>query len=281
MAVCLAAATAHAYFERAVTSARTVALGGAFVGVADDPSALTVNPAGLALSRRVGALATYDIPFGVSQLNETYAAAAVPVGRNTIGASWHYFGLSGALSENLVSVAIARHLIATTQDASLSVGASVDWYRAAADATGESDDVLTGGVGVLLRPFPIIGIGYTIRDVVEGDVHLLSGGPGTSIRRKQAWGLSYRWENRVTLSLERRQTAEREWRNHAGLEIITHPSLLLRGGVDGRHATGGFGVLWRGIRLDVAVASHEGLGATYVLSIAYLPKVKSPYARKP
>lgn len=279
--VCLTAGTAHAYFERVVTSARTIALGGAFVSVADDPTAVLTNPAGLALMPRPGALATYNNPFGVSQLNESYAAAAVPVAGNVVGASWHYFGLSGALSENVISVALARHLIATTQDASLSVGVSVDFYRAAAEATGQADQVTTGGFGVLLRPFPMIGIGYSVNHLFEGDIRLLDGGPGTEIRRQQAWGLSYKWNNRVTLALETRQSAEGEWRNHAGVEIITHPNLHLRGGVDGRNMTGGLGILWRGVRLDVAMVSHDGLGATYVLSIAYLPKAKDPYAQAP
>jgi hypothetical protein len=38
---------ARAYFEHALLSARTAALGGAFVAIADDPSAVVDNAAGL------------------------------------------------------------------------------------------------------------------------------------------------------------------------------------------------------------------------------------------
>jgi hypothetical protein len=272
---------AYAYFERVVPSARTAALGGAFTAVADDPTAVLSNPAGLALIRRTSALATYDRPYGVADIDETYASAAFPSRAGVLGASWHYLGLQGAMSENLISVALARHLISTTQDASLSVGLSLDFARVAADATGSSDNIVTGGFGVLLRPFPMIGIGYSVRNLRQGDLHLLDGGPGTRLFRQQAWGFSYKWHDRVTLVLERRQAADKQWRNHAGLEIVTHPNLHLRGGVDGRYLTGGFGILWRSIRLDVAMASHEMLGSTYVLSIGYMPKVKDPYAQMP
>jgi hypothetical protein len=271
----------HAHFEAVVLSARNTALGGAFVSVADDPTAVLVNPAGLTLTTRAGGLATYNQPFNVTGLDGGFAAAAVPVKKaGVLGASWHHLGLQGAMAENLITVAFARNLVATSQDASLSVGLSVDYLRASADRFGSSDDLLTGGFGVLLRPFPSIGMGYAMRNARRGDIHLLEGGPGTEVNRQQAWGLAVHWHNRVAVNVERGQAATGEWRNHAGVEVIAHPNLHLRGGVDGRFVTGGFGVLWQGIRADVAVSSHDRLGATYVFTIGYLPKAKHPYAQR-
>jgi hypothetical protein len=280
-AACTTPDRSLAHFERVVVSARNAALGGAFVGIADDPTATLVNPAGLALMTLPGALATYERPYDVSDLNGGFAAGAIPLKKvGVLGASWHYLGLSGAMGESLISVAFARHLIATTQDASLSVGLSLDFLRVAADQTGLSDNLVTGGLGVLLRPFPSIGMGYSIRNLYPGDIHLLDGGPGTQVRRQQAWGLSIKWLNRVTVSAQTGQDAGGQWRNHAGVEVTAHPNLILRGGMDGRFAVGGFGVWWRGVRADVSVSSHDRLGATYVFTIAYLPKVKNPYAQQ-
>jgi hypothetical protein len=271
----------HAHFERVVISARNIAMGGAFVSIADDPTAALVNPAGLALMTRAGALATYNQPYNVSLLDGGFAAGAVPLKKvGVLGASWHHLGLRDAMSENLITVAFARHLIATTQDASLSVGLSLDFLRASADQTGLSDNLVTGGLGVLLRPFPSIGIGYTIRNLHQGNIHLLEGGPGTEVRRQQAWGLALTWNNRVSVNVQRSPTAVGQWRNHAGVEVTAHRNLYLRGGMNGRFATGGFGVWWRGIRADVAVSSHDRLGATYVFTIGYLPRVKNPYAQQ-
>ncbi len=185
-----------------------------------------------------------------------------------------------ALSENVITVAFARNLVATTQDASLSVGLSLDYMRVSADQTGASDQMVTGALGVLLRPFPSIGVGYAARNVLTGDIHLLEGGPGTGVNRQQAWGLSVKWNNRVTVSIQRGQTAAREWRNHAGVEVVAHPNLSLRGGVDGRFLTSGFGLWWRAVRVDVSVVSHDQLGATYLFTIGYLPKKRNPYAQR-
>jgi len=281
-AVCVARpGPSHAYFESVVLSARNTALGGAFVSIADDPTAVVVNPAGLTLMSLAGGLATYNQPFNVTGLDGGFAAAAIPLKKaGVLGASWHHLGLQGAVAENLITVAFARNLVATSQDASLSIGLSVDYMRASADRLGSSDDLLTGGFGVLLRPFPSIGLAYAMRNVRRGDIHLLEGGPGTDVKRQQAWGLAVKWHNRVAVNVERSQAATGEWRNHAGVEVIAHPNLHVRGGMDGRFVTGGFGVLLRGIRADVAVSSHDRLGASYVFTIGYLPKAKHPYAQQ-
>jgi hypothetical protein len=60
--VCAAASRTHAHFEGALLSARTAALGGSFTAIADDPSAVTENPAGLSGITRTTLLATYQRP---------------------------------------------------------------------------------------------------------------------------------------------------------------------------------------------------------------------------
>jgi hypothetical protein len=273
----LAPGAVSAHFERVVTSARIEALGGTFVSVADDPAAVTVNPAGLALSDTLALLLTYHKPYNLDDLNSGYAAAALPTRAGVWGLSWHYTGLRGVMSESVFTVGWARHIISNSQDASLSIGANIEYRMAGADATGSRDGYVTGGAGVLLRPFAMIGVGYSINNVVAGEIDLLGGGPVTEQKYQQAWGLSYRWNNRVRISVERHQDTRREWRNRAGLEIITHPNLHMRAGVNRNSLTGGFGVLWRELRVDVGVVSHESLGPTWVFSVGFLPKVKRPY----
>ena len=280
-AVIFAAGNSSAHFERVVTSARIETLGGAFVSVADDPSAVQTNPAGLALADTLGLLLTYHRPYGLSDLNSGYVALALPTRAGVFGLSWHYLGLTGAMTESIFSLAYARHIISNSLDASLSIGASLDYLAAGADAiaTERRDGFLTGGLGVLLRPFSTIGIGYSVRNIVPGEIDLLQGGPATRLKHQQSWGLSYGWQNRVWLNVERRQDTGRVWRNHAGLEIFTHPNLHLRGGINRTSLTGGFGVLWRELRVDVGVVSHDRLGPTYVFSVGFLPKVKRPYVQ--
>lgn len=279
----VAASGAHAYFERVVVSSRVIGLGGAFVAVADDPAAVAGNTAGLAGIPRVSALATYQRPFGVSDLDEGFVAAVAPVRVGVLGVSWHRLALRDATSEDLITVAFARDLIRTSQDASLSVGASVDVARVAVGGPFETSETkVSGGAGVLLRPFPIIGIGYSVRNVTEPSFDLVEGGTSTKLRRTHAWGVALNWHNRVTVNVERTRNVHGEWQGRAGVEVRAGPNVRLRSGLRGRHATGGFGINWKGVGVDVGVASHEYLGATYIVSVGYRqPGSRNPYAQNP
>src|SRR5262245_62120250 len=66
-------------------AARPVGMGEAFTAVADDASAISWNPAGLARVARWQAVGMYDA--AGEGLGISYAAAAVPVGTGTAGAS--------------------------------------------------------------------------------------------------------------------------------------------------------------------------------------------------
>jgi hypothetical protein len=269
LVIWLTAESSYAHFERLVTSARSLSLGGAFVGTADDPSATIHNPAGLARIGATSFLTTYQKPYGLDDLDEGYAAAAFPLKFGVLGLSWHHLGMRGAASEDLLTLAFGRDLIHNTQDASLSVGASLDVARVSIDAPGSSKNVLTGGVGLLLRPFPAIGIGYAVGNIREGTFDLFPGGGNTKLARTQAWGVSVKWHNRVTFSVERKKDIGGEWRDHAGVEVVMSRSLRLRSGLNGRYAVAGIGILWEDLLVDVGTASHEYLGSTYIISLGY------------
>ncbi len=177
--------------------------------------------------------------------------------------------MRGATAEDLLTLAFGRDLIHNTQDASLSVGANVDLARVSIDEEGVSKSVLTGGLGVLLRPFPAIGIGYAVGNIRQGTFDFFPGGGNTKLARTQAWGVSLEWHTRVKLSVERKKEIDGEWRDHAGLEIVMAPGLRLRSGLNGRYAVAGVGVSWAGLSVDVGTASHEYLGSTYIISLGY------------
>jgi hypothetical protein len=195
--VLLAAGRSSAHFERIVTSARNEALGNAFVAVADDPTAILSNPAGLALSDTLGILVTYHHPYGLSQIKSGFGTFSFPTRAGVFGLSFHYLGLEDGLVEGLWSLGWARNIISNSQDASLSVGLTLDFMGASVPTEsefggGEGDRFLTGGAGVLLRPFAMIGIGYSVRNLVSGELDLFEGGLATRVRTQQSWGLSYK-----------------------------------------------------------------------------------------
>lgn len=270
---------AHAYFEGALLSSRTASLGGTFVALADDPSAVVDNPAGLSGIRPPSLLATYQRPYGVDGLDESFVALSIRAPGFTAGVGWFHRGLEGALTENRVTIAIARDLKRTSEDASLSIGAGVDVDAVSAyESIDGNDTAIAFGAGVLLRPFAFIGLGYNIRNINQPSIDLVAGGGDTPLVRSQAVGLSYYWQDRLTVSAELFEQAS-EWSSRGGVELKLGPHVVLRGGLDAARACAGVGLLWRGVGLDAGFLSHESLGESYVVTFRYAKKeAPIPYA---
>ena len=272
------AQTAHAYFERVVLSARSASMGGAFVAVADDPSAVRDNAAGITGIPALSFLATYNQPYGVSEINEGYLAAVIPMSGVSAGFSWFHRGVEDALSEDLVTLAVARDLKRTSEDASLSIGATLDLARVSTEAeASEARTGVTFGASVLLRPFSFIGLGYSIKNVIEPSFDLIEGGGDTVLGRAQAFGLSYYWQDRLLATLETRQDAEGGWNGRGGLEVRIENHVFLRGGLDQSHLSAGAGVTARGFTVDLGMASNDDLGATYLFTLRWAKAVVAQY----
>lgn len=265
---------ASAYFERLFVSSRAFALGGAFVAIADDPGAVIINSAGLAQISTPTFLSSVSRPYELSDLLENYVAAAVPTRFGTVGLSWHRFGLEDVAGEDLFSIAIGTDYIRNSQDASLSFGGSLDIARVGyASGYGDAKTVVTGSVGVLLRPFPVIGIGYSIHNLGQPSFDWIAADGKTNLKMTQAFGLAYYWQRRVVFSLERAMGQDGRWWSALGIEVNTSDALRLRGGLNAGDVTGGLGVTIAPITLDAGVTAHDVLGLTYYISLGVaLPK---------
>jgi hypothetical protein len=138
----------------------------------------------------------------------------------------------------------------TSEDASLSIGASVDWVGVSAyEAVDGNDSAVAFGAGVLLRPFAFIGLGYNIRNLNQPALDLVPGGGDTPIERSQAIGLSYYWQQRLTVTAEWFERAS-QWSTRGGVELRLGPHVVLRGGIAGARASAGVGLWWRSVGLD-------------------------------
>lgn len=268
---------ASAHFERVFASSRAFSLGGCFVALADDPAATVVNAAGLTQAIAPSILTTYTQPYDVFDLEEHFIAATIPSRIGAFGVSWHRFGLADVTAEDLFTLAYGRDLIRTSQDASLSVGGSVDIARVSYEgAFGEAKTVLTGSLSMLLRPFPAIGMGYAVRNLGEPTFGWVSGDTGTKLEMTHAFGFAYHWRQRAVLLYERFRAQNGRWRNSFGVEMSAVEQLKIRGGLAGEDVTGGIGVRVSRVGIDVGVTAHEVLGLSYHASLTFaLPSSKT------
>ncbi|MDH3215697.1 MAG: hypothetical protein OEN01_05315 [Candidatus Krumholzibacteria bacterium] len=268
---------ADAYFERIIVSSRAFALGGAFVALADDPGATVVNAAGLTQIRSLSVLSSFDIPYDISDLQENYLALALPAKFGVLGFSWYRFALSDVTSEDLFTFAYGRDYIRTSQDASLSFGASIDVARVAYSSVyTDSKTVVTGSLSVLLRPFPIIGMGYSIRNLGQPSFDWVLGDGRTVVKTTQTLGVAYYWDRRSVFVYERARAQDGKWADRVGIEVHAGKELDIRGGLANGDVTGGVGLTVSGIALDVGVSGHETLGLTYHFSVGFaMPSKKA------
>ena len=266
----LPARPALAYFERFFVSTRTFSLGGAFVALADDASATVSNPAGLTQIRSLSFLSSYVRLYDLSELGEYYVAAAVPSRLGALGVSWHRFALDDVMSEDVITLAYGRDYIRTSQDASLSFGGSIDIARVdIRDTFNDSRTVVTGSLSVLLRPFSIIGLGLTIRNIGQPSFDFVAGGGKTNLKTTQAIGLAYHWRERFVLVLQTDKGQDGRWRDRLGTEYLATGELTLRAGLADGDVTGGVGLQVSGVSVDLGVTSHAVLGVSYLLSVGF------------
>jgi len=256
VAMLAAASSAEASLDRSSGSARSRAMGGAFVSVVDDGSALFINPAGMVTIGGIGVALDYAEPPEDGVRRETRIGVHVPVRRTSVGAGWFRQSLSGDAELERFVAGAARVIASGTQGSFLAVGAGASVARSAggegagADRSAESKAGVDAGV--ILRPLPVISIGYSIENALGARIR--GTGPG-AWPRVQRWGASYSWEEKVILSFEG------EWsggsrRLRYGVSVkAAAPVELMAGFSDG---SGSGGIRWIGRRVRAAVSFEAG-----------------------
>jgi hypothetical protein len=262
--------SANAYFERLFVSARARALGGTGVAVVDDAGATALNAAGLAQISKASFLSSLARPYQLSDLQENFLAAAVHTRLGTMGLSWHRFGLQDVTTEDLFTIAFAHDIIRDSQDASLSVGGSLDVARVgySTGAYGDTKTVFTGSLGVLLRPFPMIGLGYSARNLGQPAFDWVPGDGATRLGATHAFGLAYYWEENVLFTYERARGQADVWVDAFGIEVNAGDQVRMRGGLNSGGVTGGLGVRVSALTIDAGVSTHDVMGLTYYMSVS-------------
>jgi hypothetical protein len=121
-------------------------------------------------------------------------------------------------------------------------------------------------------------MGYAIRSINQPEIHLVTDGVGTPLHRTQSLGLSYYWQQRLTVTIESTQASDGSWRGRGGMELRVSRHLIIRGGLDDTRPTIGFGVEWGGIGFEAGMSTHDTLGASYLATLRYSrPRPEVPY----
>jgi len=260
--------------------ARALAMGGAFVAVADDATASLWNPAGLALleDTRLAGMSTDLYGMGITH---QYVGAVTTFANLGIGLGWERASIGGQIiNEGVlgqaftwVEQAIIGSLATNVMDIAM-VGANVKYYMADSglgdSASGFGFDL---GLMVGLGDMFVIGVnamdlGGTPIDWAGGATDVVSGLYKAGLAMKLA-------DDKLVLAADVDFDGLALGDTHVGVEFQLIDELALRGGVvltndfQDYYFAVGAGVNVAGLFVDAAYVLDEGVGNTLVLSAEF------------
>lgn len=266
-----------AAFDDMRPSARARGMGNAFVGLADDVTAVFYNPAGLSQLELVQLYATSQKPFGLDFLNYYGLAVAFPTDRfGTFALSGQQFGVDykGVELETELTMSIG-HGISLMKDvhSSLSFGYNVNYFQLKfAESVGGQPPSDQGALGLDVGFFAVIRgrtkVGFSVKNISSprfGDE------VQKDLQKRLSFGLSYEPYNglRTVGALEKKIGFDT--RGLAGIEADIFEFLAFRLGLQSNpsNLTAGLGLNFKGGAFDYALAYHPVLGNTHQFAFSY------------
>lgn len=256
---------------------RALGMGGAFVSVADDASAMIWNAGGLGRIQRLELQATHS-GYVDLESREDYLSVVLPSWRwGTAGISVRHFGIDGIESRDNGNLLLGDNLSNSETEIALgfgrpvsealSVGGTVKLQRQS--LAGFSGSGLGADLGVLTRPSALLRSpadwmerltwGISVRNAVQPSIRLdQESVHDPSVIRT---GFSYQQPSiggraaLFTLDLEKSRAVATKV--HAGLEVRIHPLLGIRTGLNSGRLTAGMAVAWRDFVVDYAFGDGD------------------------
>jgi len=252
---------------------RALGMGGAFVGVADDASAMIWNAGGLAQLQRLEVQATHAA-YGDLGSREDYVAAVIPDWRwGAAGLSVRYYGIDGIESRDDGNALLGGNLSDTEMEIglgfgrpvsrSMSLGGSVKLQRQS--LAGFSGSGLGADLGILgrmpshARWAERVSWGLSVRNIIQPKIRLdqESVADPSVVRAGIALDPPSILGRPALVAVDLEKSQGMAVKAHAGLEFRVHPLLRMRAGFSAGRMTAGMGVAWHDFAMDYAFTNGE------------------------
>jgi tetratricopeptide (TPR) repeat protein len=256
------------------------AMGGAFTAVADDPSSVNWNPAGLAQ------LKSREILFQIyssylSSLSLYYGAFVNPVSpENVFGLSLLYFNIDHMVEydpsgfkggefnarQYMLSAAYGRSFAGK-----FFLGGGLKFFMQ--NIGSESANTVDLDTGLLYRPAPFFSVGLVAKNLLPLVYRFGAGSAKESLPPDIGLGLRAAFfKNRLVLSADGgntiRKGAPPRWSVGASFNVLE--TLVLMAGMDqGFRFSGGIGANMKDVRLQTGVAMNAVDGIDFQIALAY------------
>ncbi len=251
---------------------RALALGGAYVAVADDPGGMIWNPAGLARIQRKNLYASHTNLIGMG-FGEQLGMLALPSWKlGTVGLGFRRFGVDGIEGRDDRGTVYDDNLQDSETEITLGYGRSINgiWDLGLAlkyqqqRLAGYSDGAPGLDVGVLVKPLLAAGgqstvaqsfnLGFAIRNLIEPNIRLIEEGvkDPTGLRFGMAYDGDISEGIHLLVSADMEKTREMDSHLHAGAEVRLFDLLALRLGSNAGMMTAGAGFRVANLNVDYA-----------------------------
>jgi tetratricopeptide (TPR) repeat protein len=249
---------------------RPLALGGAYAAIANDASAPMWNPGGLGLIPRsefqVGHISYYD--FGI---DEQFGSLAFPNWKwGTFAATVRHFGVDDIEHRDARNVLLEDGLSNSESEFLFGYGRAIGeaWSVGGAlkvrhhSLAGRSGSGVGIDVGVIVKPLFVLApnnrhrrrlsLGLAVRNAVEPKIRLEDDNvpDPTGVRLGAAMHIPFFSDRNLLASVDVEKTRDMNARYHLGLELVAHPLLAIRLGVNDGMLASGAGVNWHGVSID-------------------------------
>ena len=260
--------------------ARALAMGGAFVAVSDDATAMVWNPAGLAQldDTRLAGMSTDLYGLGITH---QFVGATTSFANLGLGLGWERASIDGQLVEaggglggafTWVENAIIGSLATSVLDVAMA-GANVKYYMA---DSGLGDTAAGFGfdLGLLVSLGDTFVIGVNAMDLAGSTIEWDSGATDIVSGLYKA-GLAVNLADSFVIAADVDFDGTDLGDTHVGMEFQLIDELALRGGVvltnnfQDYYLTVGAGINVAGLYVDAAYILEETLGNTLVLSAEF------------
>jgi hypothetical protein len=261
--------------------ARALAMGGAFVAVADDATAVCWNPAGLAQlgDTRLTGMSTDLYGLGVTH---QYVGAVTSFANLGIGLGWERAAIDGQVVDGASGLgnsftwteqAIIGSLAANVMDIAMA-GANVKYYLADS-GLGDSASGFGFDLGLLVSLGDMFVIGVNAMDLAGSAVEW-DGGATDVVSGVYKAGMAMKLaDDMLVMAADVDFDGSSLGDTHVGVEFNVIDEFALRGGVvltddfQDYYFTVGAGINVAGLYVDAAYVLEETLGNTLVLSAEF------------
>jgi hypothetical protein len=271
-------AGAGGVFDNLILSPRARAMGGAFVAVSDDETAIFTNPAGLAEQEAIGVYGSYVDLFGyTSYFNLGSVSGFIPTSRGNVGFGVRMFSVEqnqvDLEKEYTISVGQGFTLMKDIHS-SLAFGYAANLYGLSFEAPSVSGEDLGSAntvgvdVGVLGTLRGRTRFGFFMKNINNPKL----GDPDTEdLPQWFTAGVAYNPYGGVTTSLELQKQDNEDLRACFGVETELSDMVSVRGGLQNNpnRVSVGFGAKWQSVRVDYSYTSHATLPGSHHFGLGY------------